>query len=327
MKFVLLVLASVLCVSLAHTTTVDDNLLQFVDWMRTFEKSIPQQSFYRRFNVFKQNLHYIRTQNQKNNSFTLALNEFAAETPEEFRTRLGYRHIEAPFAFNKLVDSSIHKHHKVAAGGAVDWRTQNAVTPVKNQGQCGSCWAFSATGGIEGRVAVATGTLTSLSEQELVDCSQAQGNEGCNGGLMNQGFEYVIGNKGLSTESDYPYTAQDGTCHASGNNHVSPISSYSNIKVGSEADLLTAVTAGPVSIAIEADQMAFQFYSKGVFDAQCGQNLDHGVLVVGYGTDSGKDYWTVKNSWGAAWGESGYIRLVRGKNQCGLTNAASYPVV
>jgi len=207
-----------------------------------------------------------------------------------------------------------------------DWREHNAVTGVKNQGQCGSCWSFSTTGSTEGAHAIATQNLVSLSEQQLMDCSSSFGNNGCNGGLMDDAFQYIIKN-GICSEASYPYTAAQGTCRAC--TTVATLSSYTDIATGDEASMLPAVgLSGPVSIAIEVDSMAFQFYSGGVFnDPSCGTNLDHGVLIVGYGTDSGTDYWIVKNSWGASWGESGYIRMIRNQNECGLSNAASYPVV
>jgi C1A family cysteine protease len=211
----------------------------------------------------------------------------------------------------------------------VDWRKKNAVTPVKNQGQCGSCWAFSTTGSVEGAWALANNTLVSLSEQQLMDCSTAQGNQGCNGGLMDNAFTWIISNGGITGESDDAYLGAAGTC-PTGAPVRAKITAFKDIPVGDENSLQAAATLGPVSIAIEADQPAFQFYSGGVLDdASCGTTLDHGVLIVGFGTDSAsnKPYWIVKNSWGASWGEQGYIRMVRNKNQCGLAQSASYPVV
>jgi len=211
-------------------------------------------------------------------------------------------------------------------GASVNWVTAGAVAAVKDQGQCGSCWAFSATGAIEGAVFLKEKRLTSVAEQQLVDCSGAEGNQGCNGGLMDYAFDYVIKNKGIGSEASYKYTARDGTCKKVPS--VSTISGYKDIQSGSETGLLAAVNVQPIAIAIEADQSCFQFYHSGVLDdASCGTNLDHGVLLAGYDTDSasGKDYWLVKNSWGLSWGDKGYIKFVRGKNQCGLTLAASYP--
>jgi len=214
----------------------------------------------------------------------------------------------------------------ITAADNVDWRSKGAVTPVKNQQQCGSCWAFSSTGAIEGAWFVKSGKLVSVSEQQLVDCSRSFGNMGCGGGWMDNAFKYVISNKGLCTEEDYPYTAKDTTCHTC--TSAVTVSSYVDVPANNLDALAAAVSAQPVAVAISVNA-AFQSYKSGVFDATCGTVLNHGVLAVGYGTE-GKDFWIVKNSWGQSWGENGYIRMVKsagtGSGQCGIAMVASYPV-
>lgn len=299
----------------------------FTAYMKQYTKKYSHDEFSSRYEQFKKNIEVIRLHNtQTNSSYSMGLNEFADISFDEFK--------EKYFGFKKINNEFLRsKNYHVSDADAdvptaVDWRTSNAVTPVKNQGMCGSCWAFSTTGAVEGAwVLQGKKSLVSLSEQQLVDCAQAQGNQGCNGGLMDYGFQYIIDNKGICSEDSYAYTATDGTCKKTCEKVVT-ISGFKDIKAGDETALYNAVgTYGPVSVAIEADQQGFQFYSSGVFDGACGTNLDHGVLAVGYGVDSGKNYWIVKNSWGASWGEQGYIRMIRGKNQCGITAAASYPTI
>lgn len=265
---------------------------------------------------------FIDAHNKANKGFTVAMNKFGDLSSDEFaRIFLG----------TKITITTPMKNstRKVRAPTSFDWSTKGAVTPIKNQQQCGSCWAFSTTGSTEGCHFLTTKSLVSLSEQNLVDCSQAQGNQGCEGGLMTQAMDYIISNKGIDTESSYPYTAQDGaSCLFNSANVGATLTGYTNVNQGDENDLLAKVTLGPTSVAIDASQSSFQLYSSGVYyEPACSSTqLDHGVLAVGWGVSSGTDYWIVKNSWGTDWGLNGYIWMSRNKNNnCGIATSATLP--
>jgi len=313
----------------------------FDDWRQYFSKKYDSvEEEYHRFGVFVENLQRIALWNtDSNNGASLRPNQFTDLTTEEF---VKYVHGKNGKCFSgsrrpRYTIGGKHdtqKNEKVSADPtSVDWTTKGVVTPVKNQGQCGSCWAFSATGSIECEYAIAHGVLNSLSEQQLVDCSTSEGNLGCDGGEMDNAFKYVMKEGGLCSETEYPYKGVDGTCKASSCGTLyDPIKTYTDVTKRDETALENAAALGCVSVAIEADQFAFQYYSSGVLTGTCGTNLDHGVLVVGYGTESGTEYWKVKNSWGTDWGENGYVLICKACNkngdqgECGINDDPSYPV-
>jgi len=324
MQVLALLAVVVAAVSALNVQTTLDVDASWTAWKLKFNKQYlsAEESAVRK-QIFEKNVAYINKHNSEGHSYELGMNQFGdltnAEYQQKYLINMTVTRSGLPFVQGNEVDPT-----------SVDWRTQGYVTPIKDQGQCGSCWAFSTTGSVEGAHFKATGKLVSFSEQNLVDCSTKQGNQGCNGGLMDYAFQYIISTGGLDIESSYPYTARDGVCKYNPGASGGTISKFVDVTSGSETALESAVaTIGPISVAIDASHNSFQFYKTGVYNEPLcsSKNLDHGVLAVGYGTDAGKDYWIVKNSWGTSWGNQGYILMTRNKrNQCGIATASSYPI-
>ncbi|XP_067950852.1 cathepsin L-like [Watersipora subatra] len=306
-------------------------LTQWELFKRQYGKSYSEDEEQSRFQKFSKNFEKIVHHNAEHekglHTYSMGLNQYSDMDIFEVRMNLnGYR-------MPKNHTSSASTYLPPAAVSSlpvtVDWRSKGYVTGVKNQGHCGSCWAFSTTGSLEGQHYAKTKKLVSLSEQNLVDCSTR--NNGCNGGNMGLAVDYIISNKGIDTEASYPYTGKQGTCKFDPKSVGATATGYVKVRSGNEAALMSAVAnIGPVSVAIDASHDSFQSYSSGVYsETGCSSyNLDHGVLVVGYGTYQGQDYWLVKNSWGPSWGMGGYIMMSRNKgNQCGIASLAGYPLV
>jgi len=294
---------------------------EFTNFLVNFNKQYDAAEFFYRFNVFRTALKTIREHNAKGESWTMGVNQFADMTSEEFSAFVGKFPPQLPMAGETFVPKE-----GLVVPDKLDWRTSGAVTPVKNQASCGSCWTFSATGALEGWNKIKTGTLTSLSEQQMVDCTK-DGCFGCQGGWPFKCMEYVQ-KKGLCSEQAYPYTGRDGTCKDTAcTPAIAPGALTGYLNITDEAAQLQAIQSGPISILVEADRSAFQYYRSGVLDDKsCGTQIDHAITSVGYDTDaSGKKYWIVKNSWGTSWGANGYIFLVRDKNQCGMSPGAVQP--
>jgi len=307
----------------------NDEWKQFTNFQDRFGKKYENvQELETRFSVFRENFRNIVIHNlDRSQNFTMGINQFTDLTPEEFKAQWvgGLKATVGSYGCGTFSNSAS------GAPASIDWRTKGAVTTVKDQGQCGSCWTFSSTGAMEGAWAISKGQLIDLAEQELVDCAGLKyGSMGCNGGQMEGAFKFIIEN-GQCAASSYPYTAKDGTCHSC--SAVAHATSCSDVKPNDQLSLKAAVAKQPVAVAIEADTKYFQSYSGGVLtSASCGTSLDHGVLAVGYGEENGQKYWLVKNSWGTSWGEQGYVKIGRSESTndagiCGIAMDPSFPTV
>lgn len=331
MKCLFVALTLAMLTIATSASIADQQHLVFNAWMKKHGKSYDTvDEFNHRFQVFQDNLKFVVQHNQEASkglhTYTLGLNNLADLTNAEYRAMLlGYRRD----------NSTVHPATYAPKPGStlpstVDWRTKGVVTPVKDQGQCGSCWSFSATGAMEGAYALKTGKLVSMSEQNLIDCVNFGQYTCTTGGVMQQAFLYVAVTHGIDGEASYPYcTCSGNRCRFSAANVVGSVSSYKQLAQGSEYSLQAAAAEQPVSVAIDASSQQFQLYHSGVFNyGGCSSTqLDHGVLVVGYGTLNGADYWLVKNSWSTGWGDQGYIYMSRNRNnQCGIATDASVPI-
>ncbi|KAM4690473.1 uncharacterized protein WCC33_017865 [Rhinophrynus dorsalis] len=327
---ILLVVTALVMVK-AHLDPALDN--HWLLWKTTYKKQYEneREDLHRRI-IWEKNLKLVTLHNLEHSmgmhSYELGMNHLGDMTSEEVKAQMTGLIVPPRSERKTSFGSKRNITQQSNVPDSIDWRDKGCVTNVKNQGGCGSCWAFSAVGALEGQLKLKTGKVVSLSPQNLVDCSKAYGNKGCNGGFMTRAFQYVIDNKGIDSDSSYPYLATETKCHYEPASKASTCAKYTEIVPGTEEALKEALgTIGPISVAIDGTRPTFFMYKSGVYsDPSCRQEVNHGVLAVGYGNLNGQDFWLLKNSWGETFGEKGYVRIARNQgNLCGVASYASYP--
>jgi cathepsin H len=302
-------------------------ITSFNDFMSRYNKVYTHDEFAHRRQIFEENLAEINQINSENRGWTAGVNEWSDLSWEEFKAKF----LMAPQKCSATKGNHVMSENP-NPDPVIDWRTKNVVTPVKNQGSCGSCWAFSTTGAIESASAIKTGKLQTVAEQQLVDCAQGFDNHGCRGGLPSQAFQYVMWAGGIQDSASYPYTGRDGRCNFKKDKVIIKLANEVNITERAENELVDAInTKGPVSVAYQVSS-DFRSYRSGVYDSrQCRSgpmDVNHAVLAVGLNTTTdGKPYYIIKNSWGTSFGIQGYFWMIRNKNMCGVATCSSYPVV
>jgi len=333
MKLSVVALLLSICIFASAALNDTEVYSAFARFKAKYGKTYSKNELKHRLRVFRDNLNFIKTHNDDDSkSHKVGVTQYADLTNKEYRAMLGAKmdmraHTEGPqFSANDTSNSTIPAEF--------DWRIKNVVTPIKDQGQCGSCWSFSAIAALESCYALKYGPekMVTLSEQNLIDCSTSEGTLGCKGGWVDRAYDYIKKNGGIDTDKFYPYTTSGpNTCLYNTTGSASPvatITSYQRIQTRNETALLHAAFKAPISVLIDADHKSFQHYKSGVYyEPTCSEYvLDHAVLVIGWGTENGTDFWLVKNSWDTWWGDNGFIKMARNKNNnCGIATTAILP--
>ncbi|XP_069042082.1 cathepsin K-like [Lepisosteus oculatus] len=339
MKAVIFLASVVLCLHLG--TCIDPSLdLEWENWKIKHKKPTNRADDQQRREIWEKNYGVIESHNKRyregKETYEMGMNRFGDLTTEEFvkltKIRSKMSRMKLPRSTNVMLSAT---DLRLAASKlnvtSIDYRTMGYVTPVQDQGICGCCYAFSAAGALEAQWKKKTGTLITLSKQQLIDCSTSEGNIGCTGGHPHLSYDYIIKNGGIQAETTYPYAMQNQICTADKSKIVATLSDWKFLPIGDEQALQDAlVTIGPVAVAVDGSTINFQFYRQGIFsDSKCNiWKLSHATVLIGFGTEGSANYWTIKNSWGPYWGENGYFRLAKNKgSMCGISQYGVVPFV